>query len=219
MLKRQIMKKVFDNKFNIDDMRNQILLKNERKNDKMSKFYKYAIPVFLVSICSVIFFSQKDLIFKTNNNENIHVNKLDNLLQSEKVLEVEEVDIENIPEKFNFINNINLPKSFTLDRRYNLYTRSNIEVSVFDILRDYVFQYRDINGNKIVISFSEIGTPLKDYIVKNEVTSKINNIDVYISQYEDLYIVTFMYRDLYFSIEAENVNVEELTLLLESIIK
>lgn len=223
MLKKQIMKKMFDDKFNIDKMRNQILLKNERKEEKnMNKIYKLVLPiVLLVVIGSVVFFTQNNFILESNNHvkSSIHINELEELFLSEQVLEVEEVDIEDIPKKFDFILVVSLPTSFKLERQYNLYTRSNIEVDTFDVLRDYVFEYKNANGSKIIISFSETGKPLKDYLIKEGASSKINETNVFISQYQKKYIVLFHYKNINFCIEAEDISIEELTLLLKSIVK
>lgn len=223
MLKKQIMKKMFDDKFNIDKMRNQILLKNERKEEKnMNKIYKLVLPiVLLVVIGSVVFFTQNNFILESNNHvkSSIHINELEELFLSEQVLEVEEVDIEDIPKKFDFILAVSLPTSFKLERQYNLYTRSNIEVDTFDVLRDYVFEYKNANGSKIIISFSETGKPLKDYLIKEGASSKINETNVFISQYQKKYIVLFHYKNINFCIEAEDISIEELTLLLKSIVK
>ncbi len=219
MLKKQIIKKVFDNEFNINEMRNQILLKNERKyNKKMNKIYKFAVPTFLVLISSVIVFYSNNTSKHNDIKNNIHINKLENL-QREMTFEVNEEEIENIPQKFDFILNINIPKDFDLKRKYNLYTRSNIEVNTFDILRDYVFEYKNNKGSKIVVSFSETGRPLKDYNLTVETLSKINNTDILISQYQNLYLVSFNYKKIFFAVETENISIEELTSLLESIIK
>ncbi len=223
MLKKQIMKKMFDDKFNIDKMRNQILLKNERKEEKnMNKIYKLVLPIILlVVIGSVVFFTQNNFILESNNHvkSSIHINELEELFLSEQVLEVEEVDIEDIPKKFDFILAVSLPTSFKLERQYNLYTRSNIEVDTFDVVRDYVFEYKNANGSKIIISFSETGKPLKDYLIKEGASSKINETNVFISQYQKKYIVLFHYKNINFCIEAEDISIEELTLLLKSIVK
>lgn len=213
MFNKQIMKKVFDDRFNIDDMRNQILLKKERKNDKMiNRIFKLSISVCLVLLCYIC-------VFKFNATKNIHINKLDNFSHGDSVFEVDEVEIVKIPEKFDFILKLKVPKSLMLVRQYNIYTRSNIEVDEFDILRDYVLEYSGAGESKIVISFSEIGKPLKDYKLIEEVPSKINNTDVFISKYQGLYIVSFSYNGLYFVVEANSINDKELITLLESIIK
>lgn len=53
MAKKQIMKKIFDKEFNVDDMREQILLKREEQEKKhMTKYLKYALPIFAIFIIS-----------------------------------------------------------------------------------------------------------------------------------------------------------------------
>ena len=165
----------------------------------------------------MLFFTKENSLNMDKNR--IHVNELEYILKDEKVLEVEEVEIESIPEKFNFIWNGNIPKTFKLERKYNLYTRSNLEKPTFDILRDYVLEYKNEKGNKISISFSEVGKPLRDYQVQEGKLSKINDTDVNISYYKKMYIVRFKYQNIYFDIEAENISLDELTLLLKTMLK
>lgn len=53
MTKKQIIKRIFDKEFNVDDMRVQILLKNEEQEKKhMTKYLKYALSIFAIFIIS-----------------------------------------------------------------------------------------------------------------------------------------------------------------------
>lgn len=71
----------------------------------------------------------------------------------------------------------------------------------------------------IEIAFSEVGAPLRDYFMnsQNEV-SKIGEVEVVISQFEDKYLVTFDIDGLYFDIETKGISESELVELLNSII-
>ena len=82
MSNKQIIKEVFDNKFNANKIRDQILLKNERKRKNiMIKFFKYAIPIIvIVFVISLVLFSNKQLYFKySDGNLDIIVNKIDDI--------------------------------------------------------------------------------------------------------------------------------------------
>ena len=72
----------------------------------------------------------------------------------------------------------------------------------------------------ITIAFSEIDKPLRDYYIDNqELKSKIGDVELEISQYKNMYIVTFSYNNLNFDIETNGITEDELVELLVSIIK
>ena len=109
-----------------------------------------------------------------------------------------------------------------IDYRKGIYTRNSIEEPVYDVLHDYVFDYHteDNITRNITIAFSEIDEPLRDYYIDNhELKSKIGDVEMEISQYENMYIVTFSYNNLNFDIEANGITEDELVELLVSIIK
>ena len=80
MSNKQIMESVFDNEFNANEIRNQILLKSESKNKKkMVKSLKYAIPIFvIVSVSSFMFLNNKQASSPFSDDvSNIIVNQVD----------------------------------------------------------------------------------------------------------------------------------------------
>ena len=86
MSNRQIMKKVFDEAFDKEKMRCQILLEYERKEkNKMNKYWKFALPVLVLAIMGVVvvFNNTKrinaDIKGVTRYDGNIVINKLDNM--------------------------------------------------------------------------------------------------------------------------------------------
>ena len=54
---------------------------------------------------------------------------------------------------------------YNLSDNLHVYTRKDINVEEYDVLHDYVFKYRKDSINKIVIAFSEIDKPLRDYFI------------------------------------------------------
>ena len=73
--------------------------------------------------------------------------------------------------------------------------------------------------NNIIIAFSEIEKPLRDYYIDvGDKVSKIGDIEFIISQYKDMYIVTFNFKDIYFDIETTGITENELLELLQSIL-
>ena len=134
--------------------------------------------------------------------------------------DVETVEINSLPEKFEFINNIALPSEYKLENSYEIYTRENYDTAEYSLLHDYVFNYSKDYENTIKVAFSEVGEPIRDYFLDDsKKVSKIGNVDVIISQYEKMYVATFKCKEINFDIETNGITEVELANLLESIIK
>ena len=86
-------------------------------------------------------------------------------------------------------------------------------------MHDYVLNYRKDDLNEIKIAFSKVESPIRDYFIGDgEKISKIGNVELKVSQWEKMYIVTFEYDDIYFDIETTGITENELVNLLKSII-
>ena len=160
---------------------------------------------------------------KQNKNESLeiklNINKIKEMSATSLDADVETIEIERLPEKFEFIKNVKIPEEYKIEGSYNIYTRSDINKSEYDVLHDYVFNYRKDSMNNIIIAFSEIEKPLRDYYIDvGDKVSKIGDIEFIISQYKDMYIVTFNFKDIYFDIETTGITENELLELLQSIL-
>ena len=160
---------------------------------------------------------------KQNKNESLeiklNINKIKEMLATSLDADVETIEIERLPENVEFIKNVKIPEEYKIEGSYNIYTRSNINKSEYDVLHDYVFNYRKDSMNNIIIAFSEIEKPLRDYYIDvGDKVSKIGDIEFIISQYKDMYIVTFNFKDIYFDIETTGITENELLELLQSIL-
>lgn len=225
MSNKQIIKEVFDNEFNVNKIRNQILLKNERKNKKnMIKFLKYTIPVFVIAIVVGIVLlnnNQNDYIL-SDNNSNIIVNKIDdiNLTKLDADIKPEEINGVNLPWNDMF-NDINVPKDLDKFYGYGVYTK-NDSTGEYDIFNSYVYEYFNLEENrKVKIAFSDTIQPIRDYFFDTDdiKESNINDNKLVIYQSEDTYFTEFKYNGYYFDVEARRITIDELISLLKSIIK
>ena len=157
---------------------------------------------------------------KENLKMELNINKLNKLAIISADADIKEKEIDNLPKKIEFINQIAIPEEYRLESKYAVYTKENLNAQEYNILHDYVFTYRKDSTNKIIITFSEIDKPLRDYYISNEhKISKIGDTELIISQYEDRYIIEFSYQNLYFDIETVGITENELVSLLQSIIK
>ena len=129
--------------------------------------------------------------------------------------------ITELNDKFRFIDNVKIPSSYKLTDKYMIYTRKDTTEKNYDILHDYVFTYRKNETDTIIIAFSEIGKPLRDYYLSEDAEiSKIEDTECKIYQYTDnIYMATFKINDIYFDIETNGITEGELVELLQSIIK
>lgn len=154
-----------------------------------------------------------------NESPQININKINEMSVTTLDMDIETKKIEVLPAKFEFIKNIKIPEEYKIESSYNIYTRSDINKNEYDVLHDYVFSYRADSINRIIITFSEIEKPLRDYyLYVEDKASKIGDIELLIFQYKDMYIVTFDFKDIYFDIETTGITESELIELLQSIL-
>ena len=162
-------------------------------------------------------------IGETGNKEDLkvelNINQLKELVATSLDADVQTMEMTGIPENLQFINNIKIPEEYQLESSYNVYIRSERNIAKYDLLHDYVFNYKKDSTNSIIIAVSEVEEPLRDYYIDGgKKVSKIRGTELIISQWKDMYIVTFEYNDLYFDIETTGVTENQLLDLLESLI-
>jgi len=150
----------------------------------------------------------------------ININRIDDIGMMQLDADVKIINNINIP-YFEFLSNIEIPEDFDNKENYRaIYTRSNKDGDNYDILHNYQFEYCNTSNNRmILISFSDKYVPLRDYFISDSnKISKIGDTELKISQYNDMYIVTFTHNGINFDIETIDITQEELISLLESII-
>ena len=229
------------------NVKEQIAISNIRKEFDMKTNRNKKIVYIVSSICAVFILGigifigtnklRADNIFKDNTlkigkseeqNENmeedlkieLNINKLKDVSMARFDVDIKTIEIENLPEKFNFIKNIIIPNGFELDDSYNIYIRENKDTEEYNILHDYVFYYQKDSTNNIRIAFSEKEEPIRDYFINNEEEniSKIGDVELIISNWKQMYLVNFKYENIYFDIETTGITEDELIVLLESLI-
>ncbi len=234
MKNRQAMKKMFDDEFNIEKMKKQILLKNETNSTKYTrKSLKYIVPVFLLVMIATVSIAIKngstlqerlrDEKPKTSSSEvqkdsKIHVNSLENVGLAKIDADIKEIAIKGADT--DFLDTLHLPKDLKESSAYGIYTRSD-KTEDYNILNSYVYTYSNTASNREVwLAFSKTNKPVRDYLFEDfGKVSKISGVELKVYQYLESYIVEFFYQKYYFDIETHQIKLEELVTLLESIIK
>lgn len=200
------------------------------KNKKIIYALSSACAVFILGIGilagqkktnkNIIKTEDEGMVRSQNMNIMLEINPMQGASMAKLDADAQTVEITSIPEKFEFINNIELPSEYKLDSSYEIFTRENLNTTECDLLHDYVFNYSKDYENSIKVAFSEVEEQIRDYFLDNsKKTSKIGDVDVIISQYEKMYVATFRCKDIYFDIETNGITEEEMINLLESIIK
>ena len=217
------------------NIKEEIAISNIRKEFGMKTNKNKKVIYVLSSICAVFILGigifvgvNKNLlpsntvdIGKTDANDGVelNINKIKDMSMTSLDADVKTVEIESLPEEFTFIENLQIPEEYNFENGYTVYTRENTDTAEYNVLHDYILNYRKDDLNDIKIAFSEIEEPIRDYfILEGEKISKIGDVELKISQWEDMYIVTFEHNNIYFDIETTGITENQLVDLLESII-
>ena len=100
-----------------------------------------------------------------------------------------------------------------------VYTKSDINSEIYDILHDFSFLYSKDNKS-IKINLSRIEKPLRDTFYQSEnIVSKVSGIDVIINSYDKEYLANFTTNNINFNIETKELSQNELLSLIKNIIK
>lgn len=209
------------------------------KNDK-NKRIVYAIS----SICAVFILGVGIFIgiSKLNNNllqgDTLEIGKTEENINKEESLDIElninilkdmsmtsldadtkTIEMNQLLEEFMFMENLLIPEGYEFENSYSVYTRENKDIAEYNILHDYILNYRKDDLNNIKIAFSKLEPPIRDYYIQEgKKISKIGNVELKISKWKEMYIVIFEYKDIYFDIEATGITQDQLVDLLESLI-
>lgn len=221
-----------------NNIREEIAISNIRRELDMKKNKNKKIIYTISSMCAVFILGIGVLIGTSNlnnkmlqgeslgrtENDNIkvelNINNIKNMAMAKLDADVKTIEIENLPEKMQFVNKVKISDEYKLTSSYNVYTRDiNSDNKDYNILHDYVFNYEKDATNNVKVAVSEIERPLRDYFIgEGEKISKIGDAKLTIYQWKQMYIVSFEYKNMYFDIETTGVTEDELTTLLESII-
>jgi len=159
----------------------------------------------------------------TNTNLNSVTSSNSNKDMSDSVLvKKKDADYETIIKvsKFSFLTDLNIPTDLRSEEYSEVYVKEN-EDSGYNNLQNYEFVYTNSKRDReIKIYFTDKYITVDSYMNDNNIKKTIiNNTEVIIFQNINLYNVMFVYNDIYFNIETNNIEEEELINLLISIIE
>ena len=220
------------------NIKEEIAISNIRKEFDMKTNKNKKVIYVLSSICAVfilgigIFVGVNKNLLPSNTVDigqtdgkgesvkvELNINKLKDMSMTSLDADVKTIELETLPKEFTFIENLLIPEEYEFENGYTVYTRANTDTEEYNVLHDYVLNYRKNDLNEIKIAFSKVESPIRDYFIGDgEKISKIGNVELKVSQWEKMYIVTFEYDDIYFDIETTGITENELVNLLKSII-
>lgn len=238
MKNKDELKKAIERDINPKDYYNEIVDKieeSEKRNVK-SNTWKYSLlPICLAMIIGGTIFLNYRIDKKAASKSNNYTNKIDNV-----TLNINEVDnkkgkIYRIDADVKVVTNddddfplpykngqVNIPKDLDKTDKYIYYFRDkNKDCKDYNILGNYEVIYSNNDYRSINVKYSKDDKPIRDYYFSDEgsKTTKINGIELKIYRYENVYFTEFKFNDYYYDIETSNIDEQELSALLLSILR
>ena len=224
MFNRKEFKKIFDDEFDSQKMKEQILIKYKNKNGiNMLKMLRYAVIV-IVLIIGGVFVYNRNLVFSSGGNASNGDNSriLVNEISSVGVYKIDaDIKIQSIKKTDSYLSDALVPDDLNKFNGYSVYTRG-INKSNYDIFSCYVYYFSNESDERnIRVAFSAKGKPIRDYGFDSNsaLNSTINDNELVIYKYENIYFVEFIYNNVNYDIETNGINIVELEMFLKSIIK
>lgn len=238
-----MIQQIFNQQFNHETMKQQILLKYETKSMNKTYHFKWMmIPICFLLVCNFLSKSiniQEDVIkpveIISSDKENkfsIYINTIQHMGASKWDAEIKEVEDTTIIADFEELSNLFLPNDMNDTRYFEAYVKSIDKNSIihlpkndkipYDKLFQYEICYQNPNNERsIVIAFSKDNIPFRDYHFSDEGSkvSIIHDVELTIYQYENLFLCNFTYQNINFDIETCGISEAELISLLTSIIQ
>lgn len=229
-LKERIRKNIKE-EIAISNIRKEFGMKTN-KNKKLVYAISSICAVFILGIGIIVGTSKlNNNIFQDNSleigktedkglNIELNINILKDMSMTSLDADTKTIELEQLPEEFMFMKNLLIPEEYEFENSYTVFTRDDKEVAEYNKLHDYILNYRKDDLNNIKISFSKVEPPIRDYFIQEgDKISKIGDVGLKISQWKEMYIVTFEYKDIYFDIETTGITEKQLVSLLKSIIE
>lgn len=151
----------------------------------------------------------------------IYINKGEMLKDFAINAEVRKIDAQVINVDLRFAIEATLPSDFEEN-----YSVVGIHVKgdnskKYDVLQNYEFRYKNKAETRTItlgVGFKD-KKPIRDYhFLEVAKKSKIGEVELEITQYEDSYLVIFSYKDVNYDIETNGITQEELVEFLTSLI-
>ena len=186
--------------------------------------------IILIATLSVILLLGNNNISKKYDKTKVQdVIKINKLKLDDAKISLNDVDgrmddknSEEILLEYPFINKLKIPKDMLQNVKISeVYASNNKNSDLYNKLIGYYTSYLKEDSNKLInIFFSKTNKKIArcfPIIEENLEKSSVNNNEIIIIDENYGYIILFKYNDIYFDIEAENINIDELLDIVKSI--
>lgn len=212
---------MFDDKFNKDKIYQEVLEKHDKKKRNVIKCC-FVPAVFLLGV--VIFFATKDLFYE--EDQNILEDKEDQIYVNEIVSEDDlSDDISNLDVKILNTDSssfsvtpleVQVPSDLELDSIYFVYVKDQ-KSGEYTIIHDTIETYKG-DDRALNIAYSSLGKVLRDVDVPVGRMSVIQDTNVMISSMDESFIIEFQYDGVNYDIESYHLTLDEVLMVVRSII-
>lgn len=210
---KRIIAETFEEEFNSENMKKEILKKSEAKRQlAIISAFKIAIPICAIVVLFLIISVSSHNMLK----DKVYINQLDSANYISRMCNAIEEETSKEEDVFINIKNKKLPDDFKKESYKKTYRKEDIRIN--DI--KYVYTALGEENRYITIILSKEEDLSKNYAFNEEVKkSMINGLEVDIYQYHDTYLATFFYCNYYFELKTEYIEELEFIKLLKSIVK
>lgn len=164
---------------------------------------------------------EKEDLSKEKLKAEIYINKGEILKDSAIDAEVRKLDAQECMVDLRFAIEAKLPSDF--EENYSvvgIHVKGE-DSKKYDVLQNYEFRYKNKEETRTItlgVGFKD-KKPIRDcYFLDVEKISKIGDVELKITQYEDSYLVIFSYKDVNYDIETNGITQDELVEFLTSLI-
>ncbi len=233
MTNKEKLKNAIEEDINSKKYYNEIINKIE-KGEQMKNNYilKWSLaPICLMLVISGIIFLnyQNKTVLKNKpyvdekNNVTLNINEISDEVGAYKIdADIKVVTNNDVNFPLPYKNRVvEIPKDLDKTYKYILYFRKDKKSKEYNIIGNYEIIYDNGNDRTIKVSYSKDNKPVRDYYFSEEGSkiTKINNIELKIYKFENVYFTEFKFNDYNFDIETSRINKQELVNFLVSIIK
>lgn len=231
---KEIIKEVYSNAIDKNKIYENIIAQNSKRKFKLYKIALFPICILIIIIISL----NKELPnteqmlsnvdFKENQNI-LNLNEIETPDTSEDIFgSAEDVTFNNILKEEPILENIKFPDGIKEERCVKLYNDLNSQNSSKEFVENKTFDGYDLmfgaSEKSVSIFFSRTLSQRKRCMrldLNEFENSTIAGKDVKILKYNSIskYIIIFSYNNIYWDIEANNITLEELVELVESIVR
>lgn len=237
MTNKEKLKQAIEQDMNSKDYYNGIINKIE-KGENMKKKINGIWKLSFVPICLIVLISGVILLNKGHETETLLNNKPYVDEKNRVILNINEINdkvgMAKVDADVKIVTNnainfplpykdglVNIPKDLNKTYKYIFYFRENKESQEYNVLGNYELIYSNDNDRSINVKYSKDNKPVRDYYFSDEGSkiTTINDVELKIYKYENMYFTEFNFDDYNFDIETSNLSEQELSNLLLSIIK